>query len=173
MENKEQFSGKLKDAIRGSYGASSFEWEVAYWERFIMSLIEDKNEEIKLKDKARLYWFTEYQNAISCIEKLKSNHQMNNEKIATLESLMNQAELPATRVKYDVIKFNKWLFDKKFVPNSSFLWFKCDIPPEDIRFFELGELYDIFSSGISIEEYDAQKEKRLSAFSQIIKNDKV
>ena len=48
------------------------------------------------------------------------------------------------KCKDEVIEFNEWLFKNNYVPNSSFLWFKYSLPEDDIRFFELEFLYDIF-----------------------------
>lgn len=61
--------------------------------------------------------------------------------------------------KETVIGFNKWLFDNKMVPNSSFYWFQYE--EKNSRFFKLDELYDIYISNNSIQNYMNEKEIRL------------
>lgn len=66
--------------------------------------------------------------------------------------------------KQKTIDFNKWLFDKKLVPNSSFLWFDYTESRDSVRFFELEDLFDVFIEGKSLKEFKKDKEGKSQSF---------
>lgn len=68
------------------------------------------------------------------------------------------------------IAFNKWLFDNKLVPNSSFMWFNHEASREDVRFFDLEELYSVFSSGEDFSKYALEKSIKMQEVFQTLVN---
>lgn len=67
-------------------------------------------------------------------------------------------------MKETTINFNKWLFENKLVPNSSFLWFNYTESRETVIFFQLEELYDIFISKGKISDLINKKQKETETF---------
>ena len=45
----------------------------------------------------------------------------------------------------DALDFVKWLYDKGYVPNSSYLWFDRRAHRNDVVFFKIEELYKVFN----------------------------
>jgi len=44
----------------------------------------------------------------------------------------------------DALDFVKWLYDKGYVPNGSYLWFNYRAHKNDVVFFKIEELYKMF-----------------------------
>lgn len=52
------------------------------------------------------------------------------------------------------IGFNRWLFDNKLAPNSSFLWFRYDYSRDDVRFYKIEQLYEAYISDIHFSQFE-------------------
>src|ERR1035438_10321064 len=45
-------------------------------------------------------------------------------------------------------EFLKWVYDNKFVPNSSGLWFDAKLSRDEVRFYDIAKLYKWFDTGV-------------------------
>lgn len=61
-----------------------------------------------------------------------------------------------------IVAFNKWLFDNKIVPNSSFLWFDYTLSRDEVCFYELEDLFNAYDSGKTIEEFKIEQRNKIN-----------
>lgn len=74
-------------------------------------------------------------------------------------------------IKTKSIEFSKWLFDNKLAPNSSFLWFRYDYSRENVRFYEIENLYSAFDLGMPFSQFEkasALKSKMTSEYLHLL-----